>query len=199
MPIEPLKPWEPGQAIEARRLQNLQERAILDLTVGPGLRLLRNGNSASIALALNGEIIVRPLPVLIDSLLAGRGIYKAKRGRWNGTLNTGVDFDFANVIFADTADAVVVDDPESTGDAGSHRMAVGQKIFAFPTGIPSDIGLPVYETDFGRPSWKARYNMTLKAFEQSKNWQDASPTWENIVTLADCNTTGSSAGEFYSL
>jgi hypothetical protein len=198
MPTAPLKPWEPRQPIEAKRLQTWQDRTITDITVGPGLLLLRNGNSASIALAPDGQVIVRPVPAMISELLGGRGVYKAKRGRWTGILNTSADYDFSNVTFSTTADMVVVDDPESTGDAGSHRMAVGQKIEVFPTGIPSDIGLPVYETDFGRPSWKSRYDIPTKSFQQSKNWQDASPTWETYVTLVECSTTGSVAGDFYS-
>jgi hypothetical protein len=50
MPYQPLPEWGPGQPVDHRRLNAWLRRCILDVTVGPGLRLTRVGQSLNVAL-----------------------------------------------------------------------------------------------------------------------------------------------------
>lgn len=46
--LKPIREWGPGQPLDHRRLNDPLTRMITDLTVGPGLSMLRVGNSVSI-------------------------------------------------------------------------------------------------------------------------------------------------------
>lgn len=80
MPIAPdrpsLLPWAPRHPIDHRRLNALQGAVVTDIQVGPGLQVVRKGNSVSISLATDPP---RPRTffkvVITDATVVG-GLYE---------------------------------------------------------------------------------------------------------------------------
>lgn len=82
--------WLPRQPVEAKRLQNMQERSITEVRVGPGLTVARKGNSVAIGL------VNRPSPnprelfrMKVTNAAAATDVALAKR--WDGTDVSGED------------------------------------------------------------------------------------------------------------
>lgn len=92
MPLAPdrpdVLPWSRGQPITADRLNRIQSAVITDLTVGPGLKVLRKGNSVSITLANERRFIRNAVLVTVGTALTPGGLYTGTTTKF--ALATGV-------------------------------------------------------------------------------------------------------------
>jgi hypothetical protein len=116
----------------------------------------------------------------------GGALYMGRTAKLKDSLNTaGGVFSWTDIFdFGATDNCIIIDVPEE-GDT-THRIAQETVINGFFLPIPNDLGLPVVIVNFGRKSWKVRWNDQTKSLEQSSNWEDDNPTWEVIVTFAPC-------------
>jgi hypothetical protein len=113
----------------------------------------------------------------------GGGLYTGKIGREGGVLNTSGNAALP-VVYPDNDDCVILDVPE-LGQT-THRMSADLEINGFLAPFYADNGLPVVIVNFGRKTWRVRWNPQNFSLEESDNSEDANPTWTIIVTFAPC-------------
>jgi hypothetical protein len=79
MPLSPdrpgIRPWKAKEPVDHKRLNEMQAAALTDITVGPGLRMVRKGNSVAVGLAEQRRPAAGNFDVRISGALAGTGYY----------------------------------------------------------------------------------------------------------------------------
>lgn len=100
-----IRPWKAREPVDHRRLNAIQERAVMEVHAGPGLMAFRKGNSVTLSVARSRP--QRPpgfFPVKVektggaDGSLGGAATwtYTIRRMDWTGS-GTSADFELATV------------------------------------------------------------------------------------------------------
>lgn len=140
MSFHPQKPWKSGEQITAARLQDQQERPVLNVTVSPPLRMARVGQSVSLSLDTLGTSTV-VVWVEIAGTITGEGAYTCKIGVPNTNAAFNPSTDGASHTQRDyVIDAYFIDIAEE--GKGTHWLDVGGHYPGFYDGVASD-GKPV--------------------------------------------------------
>jgi hypothetical protein len=113
-----IRPWAPRQPVDHRRLNILQERVVTDITVGPGLRLWRKGNSVSIGLMDSSRRATAPeVWVRISGTESQDGCYSGNLITWPSAAVDPATVDHTTFGTAGEAAFIINKGPE-IGDSG---------------------------------------------------------------------------------
>lgn len=86
-----ISPWAPRQPLEHQRLNALQGAVLTDITVGPGLRVIRQGNRAVVSLK-DQVVPITAFWVRVAGTTGATGIYIGHRLDTSAAVNiAGVD------------------------------------------------------------------------------------------------------------
>ena len=118
MPTSPddpsIRPWKAREPVDHRRLNAHQERTITDITVGPGLKILRKGNQAVIGLQDRPRTISATFLTVKITANVVVGVYSARSYKEPGGTPGGALIESQLGALA-TEDDCFVWDPESIG------------------------------------------------------------------------------------